>query len=193
MNNKSQIIGLSGTNGSGKDSAGHLLAEHHGYLFVSVTDILRNELKKRGQEVTRENLRALSAEWRRQSGLGVLIDMAVEQYNVVKDRYAGLVISSLRNSGEADRLHELGGTVLWIDADPKIRYERIEGRGRGAEDRRTYEQFQSDEKAEMNTPVGGDAANLDMAEVKHRADVVLQNDSNDLNNFRAKLEAALHL
>jgi broad-specificity NMP kinase len=38
------IIGLSGTNGAGKDAAGHTLALKHNYLFVSVTDLLREFL-----------------------------------------------------------------------------------------------------------------------------------------------------
>ena len=67
-----KIIGLSGTNGSGKDTVGHMLTERHGYLFVSLTDMLRKEAKKRGEEPSREVLRTISAEWRRESGLGVL-------------------------------------------------------------------------------------------------------------------------
>jgi len=35
-----KIIGLAGTNGSGKDTVGHILADKHGYLFVSVVELL---------------------------------------------------------------------------------------------------------------------------------------------------------
>src|ERR1700712_2639742 len=120
------IIGLSGTNGSGKDTLGELLAERYNFLFISVTELLRDGLKERGAPIDREHLRALSAEWRREHGLGVLVDRAMEQYDKVKDQYAGVVMASLRNSGESERLHELKGTLVWLDADPHIRYERIQ-------------------------------------------------------------------
>src|ERR1017187_2536552 len=107
MDKQLQIIGLAGTNGSGKDTVGYLLSEYHNYLFVSVTDLLRDELKKRDEPITRENLRSVSAQWRREQGLGVLIDMAVARYEAVKDQYSGVVIGSLRNPGEADRVHAL--------------------------------------------------------------------------------------
>ena len=64
----------------------------------------------------REVLRTISAEWRRELGLGVLVDKAYAEYQV--GDYKGLAIASLRNPGEADRVHALGGSVLWIDADP---------------------------------------------------------------------------
>ena len=43
-----KIIGIAGTNGSGKDSLGEILAKNYGYMFVSGADFLRDEAKKRG-------------------------------------------------------------------------------------------------------------------------------------------------
>lgn len=194
MNNR--IIGLAGTNGSGKDTVGHILADKYGCLFVSVTELLRAEAAKRGIEPNRENLRTISAEWRRESGqLGVLVDKAVAEYKKAAGRHNGVAIASLRNPGEADRVHELGGTMVWVDADPRIRYERIQtnaaARGRAAEDAKTFEQFQAEEVAEMQS--SGDEATLDMSGVKTRCDVFLQNDSNDLAVFQTKVEEALKL
>jgi len=74
------IIGLSGTNGSGKDTVGGILAEKHGFMFISVTDLLRDEAKRRGDPVERKVLRTISAQWRRESGLGVLVDKATEEF-----------------------------------------------------------------------------------------------------------------
>src|ERR1700744_5750368 len=111
--NPRQIIGIGGTNGSGKDTVGHLMADKYGYFFVSVTDILRQELARRGLSPARHHMRELSAEWRREYGLGVLIDKALELYKSQDKGYKGLVMASLRNSGEVDRVHELDGIVLW--------------------------------------------------------------------------------
>lgn len=192
-----QIIGLSGTNGSGKDTAGAILADHYGYLFVSVTDLLREELRRRGEPVEREYTRALSAEWRRKYGGGVLVDRAVAMWQPQRTRYPRLVLSSLRNPAEADRVHELGGVVAWVDADPRVRYERIQSnkaqRGRPGEDHKTFEEFMAEEAAEMNAPAGSDAAFLDMTAVKQRADVLLMNEGVDLDGLRLRLENALGL
>jgi len=192
---KIQIIGVAGTNGAGKDTVGHILAEHHGYLFVSVTELLRKEAERRNLPVERGVLRTISAEWRRALGLGVLVDKAVAEYETVKDKYAGVVLASLRNPGEADRVHALGGTVIWVDADPRVRYDRIQKarveRGRAGEDDKTFEQFQKEEAEEMNR--SGDSATLNMAAVKQRADISISNDDSGVEKFRHDLEQALRL
>lgn len=192
---KLQIIGVAGTNGSGKDTAGHLLADHHGYLFVSVTDLLRKEAERRSLPVERGVLRTISAEWRRSLGLGVLVDKAVAEYETVKDKYKGVVLASLRNPGEADRVHALGGTVIWVDADPRIRYDRIQAarqeRGRAGEDDKTFEQFQREQAEEMNP--SGDAATVNISGVKERCDISVSNDDSGVEKFRHDLEQALGL
>jgi cytidylate kinase len=196
MNKTLQIIGLAGTNGSGKDTVGELLAGRHKYLFISVTE-LRAEATRRNLPVERENLRMISAEWRRELGLGVLVDKAVAEYEFVNDQYAGIVMASMRNPGEADRIHQFGGTMIWIDAEPQTRYQRIQAnistRGRAEEDNKTFEQFLAEEAVEMHVPAGGDSAMLDSASVKDRCDVFLTNDSSDLDALETALQIALHL
>lgn len=192
-----QIIGLAGTNGSGKDTVGQILADQYGYLFVSVTELLRAEAERRNLPVERENLRLISAEWRRTSGhLGVLVDKAVAEYEESANKYSGVVMASLRNPGEADRIHELGGLMIWIDADPRVRYDRIQAnattRDRAGEDTRSFEQFQADEAVEMNTPAGGDAANLNMSAVKTRCDTFLTNNDADIQGLKTRIAQLLN-
>ncbi|HJP96817.1 MAG TPA: AAA family ATPase [Candidatus Saccharimonadales bacterium] len=192
MSHGVKIIGVAGANGSGKDTVGELLAKHHNYLFVSVTDLLRQELIARSKTTERANMRELSAEWRRQFGLGVLVDRALAQYEQVKDQYAGVIMASLRNPYEADRVHELDGTVVWVDADPKIRFDRVRAGRRGrVDDNKTFEQFVHEEEAEMHA--SGDAATLDMSAVKARADVTIINNSSDIQTLQAQVEQVLGL
>lgn len=199
MNSKLKLIGVAGTNGSGKDTVGHLLADHYDFLFITVTDLLREECRKRGLPVERENLRMVSAEWRRESGTGVLVDKAVDAFKALPDadRYAGLVVASLRNPGENERVHELGGSVLWVDADPEVRYERIQQnahlRGRAEEDTKTYEQFLAEEEAEMHPPAGADAAALNMAAVQDASDLFVENNSSNLRTFELQVTTVLGL
>jgi dephospho-CoA kinase len=190
-----KILGVGGTNGSGKDTLSQILADEYNYLFISVSDLLREELRRRGLEIKRENTRILSAEWRREFGLGVLIDKAVEQYNSQKDKYAGIVMASLRNPGEVDRVHELNGKVIWLDAEPKLRYERIQAnahtRNRQGEDQKTYEEFLKEEDAEMRS--GGDETTLHMQAVKDKADIFIDNNQSDMDVFKKQIAEKLGL
>jgi dephospho-CoA kinase len=186
-----KIIGISGTDGSGKDSLGLMLAERHGWMFISVTDMLREEASERGIPLKRNTLREISAQWRRESGNGVLVDKAVETFKTKSNRYKGLVMASMRNPGEADRIHDLGGKVVWVDAEPKIRYERIASRKRGSEDEVTYEQFLKEEKTQFNH--SGDAATLSLSGVKAKADIFLENNGNDIEAFKDYAETKLGL
>jgi dephospho-CoA kinase len=188
------IIGIAGTNGSGKDTVGHMLEDEHGYMFISVTDVLRAELKRQGFPADREHLRELSASWRREFGYGVLIDRAVEMFNEQpKNKYKGVAIASLRNPFEVDRVHELGGVVWWLDADPLLRFTRIRAnaasRARAEEDEKTFEEFLAEEKAEMYS--SGDAATLNMAAVRDKCDTAMQNGGSGLDLLSQEVSALL--
>lgn len=185
-----KLIGLSGTNGSGKDTIGQILADEHNFLFISMTDMLREEAKNRGWDTSRESLRTISAEWRRESGLGVLIDKSVEYYQKMggDEKYAGLVVASLRNPGENDRVHALGGEVIWIDADPKLRFDRIGSRSR-ADDPMDFDEFQKQEQAEMQH--SGDAATLSMGDVKTKVDKIFFNDTKTIEELKPQLRSIL--
>lgn len=189
-----KLIGIGGTNGSGKDTLSQLLADEYGWLFVSSSvDIIIPELKRRALPLEREAMAALTAEWRREKGKGAIVDKAVEKYNQENQshKYTGLVVSSLRHPWEADRVHELGGKIVWVDADPKLRYERIYNRKQGDKDKKTFEEFLAEEKREMTH--SGDEATLNWQGVKDRADIFITNDSNDFEQFKQTAQKALGL
>ena len=186
-----KIIGIGGTDGSGKDTLGHFLAQKYNYEFLTVTDLLRDEAKKRKLPMMRDSYRQISAEWRRKHGMAVLIDMAVKKYAGQKNDSHGLVIASLRHPAEADRIHKLGGRVVWVDADPKVRYQRISGRNRGVEDRISFEEFQAEEKAQMQH--SGDDATLNLSGVKEKADIFIKNNGDDIEAFKSAAQKVLGL
>lgn len=182
------VIGLGGTNGAGKDTVAHLLVEKYGFFWADSTTIVGEELDKRGLSHERINKAAVMAEWRRQYGMAAIVDKGLELFKA--GDYQGLVVSSLRHPGEADRIHELGGTMVWVDADPKVRYARITSNDRGrVEDRKTFEEFMAEEQREMH-PVG-DEATLHGAAVKERADIFIENDGNDIEAFKQQADNAL--
>ena len=164
-----RIVGVAGTNGSGKDTLGHLLAER-GYTTVSLSDILRHDLDEQGLPHTRENLSHQSKKIRDARGDAGVALRALEVHAEAK----GLCITSIRTPGEAQILKDNDGVIIWIDADRKLRYERVLRAHRGRiEDQVTFEQFSEQEDAEMNpTEQGG---GLNMGGVKALADVTVDN------------------
>jgi dephospho-CoA kinase len=187
-----KIIGIGGTNGSGKDVLSEILADDYGWLFISSSrDLLIPELKRRGLPAEREHMSALSAEWNRQSGTGALIDKAVERFNELDQSgsYQGLVISSIRHPWEVKRIHELKGKIVWIDADPKIRYGRIFNRGQGDKDKKSFQEFLEEEEREMVH--SGDEATLNWQGVKDRADIFITNDYDNLEDFKQAIQESL--
>lgn len=187
------LIGLAGSNGSGKDTVAHMLVERHNFFFASATDMLTAELERRGWPTDRVHKSKLSAEWRREFGMGVIVDRAWEYFQLHKDEFDGMIVGSLRHPAEADKIHELGGTVIWTDADPKIRYDRIQAnlaaRGRQQEDDKTFADFQADEAREMHPE--GDNATLNGSAVKERADITIENNGKDIEAFKDAAENAL--
>jgi dephospho-CoA kinase len=182
-----KIIGLSGTNGSGKDTVAQILGDKHGFFVASATEMLADGLEKNGLPPDRRNKRELSAQWRREFGLGVIVQRAVDEAK--QAGYDRVTVGSLRNSGEVDLVHKFGGKVVWVDADPKIRYERVQSGSRGrVEDERTFEEFLADEQAEMQH--SGDEATLNVAGVKERADIFINNNGS-IEEFKKSIESSL--
>jgi cytidylate kinase len=185
-----KLLGISGTNGSGKDTVGEMLAQRYGWVFISISQMLRDELAAEGLPQDRTHTHELSSRWRRESGMGVMVDKAVEKFKEKKGDYKGLAISSLRHPGEAEEVHRLGGKIIWIDADIKIRYERIKTRKHGrAEDSQSFDEFIADEEHQMSH--SGDDATLNMLGVKKQADVFIENNGSDLEEFAKSVETAL--
>lgn len=180
-----EIIGISGASGAGKDTTGHLLT-NYGYKFTSLSDTLRAELDVLGLEHTRENLRTLSSEWHREHGAEYLTLRTIAKYQNEKESfdYKGLAIGSIRRPAEAKVIQEHGGMVLWLDAERKIRFDRIQAAHRGrTEDAATFEQWCADEDAEMTPPADDDGSALNMAGVRDMADITIDNSFEDAQHF----------
>lgn len=143
---KTMIIGLTGKNGSGKtEVCGYL--KSRGFAYRSLSDEIRNEIRRRGKEIDREILIEVGNALRSDFGPGILAERIVQDLEDDQN----YVIDSIRNPTEVEVLRRKGNfTLLGIDADPKIRFSRSKERGR-ENAARTLEQFMEEERKELDS------------------------------------------
>jgi len=189
-----EIIGLAGTNGAGKDTLGDLRYETQGARKVSLSDILRHEADKRELSHTRENLSSISREWGSLMGAGALSLMTLRNFTETRtETESGISIVSIRRPAEAEAIQEAGGVILWVDADRRLRYQRILHANRGrVDDMVSYEVFCEQEDREM-VPASDDPAALNMAGVRDRADIHLINEFASEEKYRRYLSTRFGL
>ncbi len=138
------IIGLTGENCAGKTIVAEYLMKRSFY-FLSLSDVIREELKAEGKAITRSNLIEKGNELRERFGPGVLGKRIAEKVQADKN----YVIDSIRNPAEVEELKKLGRfSLFYITAPPEIRFRRIKERKRET-DPQTYEAFLEIEKLEM--------------------------------------------
>lgn len=197
ISNKTEprIIGLTGTLASGKDTVAELLARKHGFLDVSTSDILRAKKKQvfgDGPQALLIRNDPFAFDLRVSKGAGVLVELAYEDYRKQKDRYpGGLVVSGIRSIGEAEKIKELGGTLVFVDADIRTRYERAVLRNRDTVDSSVsfadFAAMEASESPENST----DKAVINLLAIRDMADIHLENNGNGIEAFGQYVEEQL--
>ena len=138
------IIGITGMYCSGKDTVAEYLVTK-GFTHFSLSDLIREELGRRGIEVTRDNLIKVANEMRETYGHGVLGERALEKMKGIKGDF---VISSIRHPAEVQALKKHGHFFLVEARAPiSIRFQRIKKRNR-ENDPKTLKELKEKEKLE---------------------------------------------
>ncbi len=182
-----KIIGITGTQGAGKDTVANFLVQKLGFEHLSLSDIVRDETSKRGLEQNRDNWREVADSLREKFGNGVMAVKMIEKitrfcldYNEQKGLdVKGIIITSFRHPDEVDiiKKHFNYFKLINIDAPIETRYERIVKRGKVA-DQVTLEEFrEQEEKENVKCDVG-----MRIREVQALADVTIINDG-DVDNL----------
>ncbi|HEX7121524.1 MAG TPA: deaminase [Gemmatimonadaceae bacterium] len=176
------IIGLTGRNASGKTTAGEILGSK-GFQFLSLSDAIREEARRRGLPEVRENLIALGNELRERFGPGALAELTVAKMQPDRN-YA---VDSIRHPAEVMALKKAGTFSLFhIFAPLELRFQRARERGR-AGDAQTLHEFVIQEEREF---ASSNAAAQQLLETERLASRRIDNDST-LEEFAARLTAAL--
>ncbi|MBI2659006.1 AAA family ATPase [Candidatus Woesearchaeota archaeon] len=143
------IIGLTGKNASGKGEAANYL-KSKGFIYYSLSDVIREEATKRKLEHSRNNLINLGNELREKFGSNYLakqINKKINKQSKTK-KNQNFVIDSIRSPFEAKELMKNKNFILvGVDAPVEIRFKRLLERKR-AGDAKTLEEFKQQEQRE---------------------------------------------
>ena len=169
------IIGLTGTNGSGKTVAAEHLTRK-GFRFHSLSDVIREELASRGLRATRENLIAEGNRLRSEFGPAILAQRIARKFRLDQN----YVVDSIRSPHEVRALREHGEFhLLHLDAPRELRYERVVQRG-GQRVPASFAVFAEQEERELESP---DPASQQLRATWEEADETIVN-SGSIEQFR---------
>jgi len=182
------IIGVVGKIAAGKTTVAKFF-EEKGFCRVSCSDPLIDllthnvseyswvpELPKKA-EPTRERLIELGKYLKEEYGGDVLIKLAID-----KKRHCGkIVIDGVRSKEEVEAIKRLGGGVIYVEAKPEIRFERLMRR-KASKDKtiKGFEDFKAMDDAEEKL--------YRTSELKSLADYVIINEGT-LGELRREVEA----
>ena len=174
------IIGLTGTNGSGKTVAAEHLRKK-GFQFQSLSDVIREELATQGLPPNRENLIAEGNRLRSEFGPAILAQRVGRKIRTDQN----YVVDSIRNPHEVRALREWGDFhLLHLDAPVEERYRRVRIRG-GERVPASFEEFVEQERRELES---SDKSSQQLRATWAEADETLQNDG-DRDEFVAAVTA----
>lgn len=183
-------IGLTGKNGSGKGEAAKYL-QSKGFAYFSLSDVLREEAKKRGIAATRDSLYVLGNEMRSEHGSGVLAKKVLEQLQSGKN----YCIDSIRHPDEVGVFRSSKSfSFIEVYADPRIRFDRMLKRAR-EKDPTTFEAFQeleAREAASSESTAQRLDATIKLADYRVSSNQNLPGLYQDLDELLAKLQKLEH-
>ena len=165
------IIGLTGSLAAGKGVVSDFLKER-GFVYLSLSNELRQIGKEKKVELTRENLQNLGNKMREENGSHVLAKLISEKIN--NQKYIKAVVDGIRNPAEIIELRKIKDFFLIsVDASLISRFNRIIERNRES-DPRTWEDFLKTDARDkgMNESEAGQG----VAKCMEQADFTLIND-----------------
>ncbi|MBM3247238.1 hypothetical protein FJZ17_01705 [Candidatus Pacearchaeota archaeon] len=178
------IIGVCGSVAAGKETLTSFFREK-GFIYFETRQIIVEELKKLGLELSRKNMQDWADERRAKFGVGAIMKIMLEKAS--EDLSKNYMFDSLRNDGEALFLREELGEdfiLIGVDAPLEIRFKRAVERAKPS-DPVIWEDFVKMNERDLNdksNPFGQQTQKLlDMA------DFVIINDK-DLESAKKQVE-----
>jgi len=173
MDKNKKIIGLVGPMASGKGTIAEYLKKEKRAEILKFSTPLRDVLERLHADISRINMQNVSKALRESLGQDLLAKVIAG--DVENSNEEIVVVDGIRRWDDIKYLKEKKGFILVaIDADVKIRYERLVKRGENEGDsNKTYEEFLSDHEKETE---------LTIPEIMKSADKTIDNNG-DLENL----------
>jgi dCMP deaminase len=176
------IIGLTGSLSAGKGVVSDFLKEK-GFIYLSLSNELREIAKEKKIELTRKNLQELGNQLRRERGADVLANIILKK--ILDQEYKKVVIDGIRNPGEIKVLKKLNNFfIVSVDAPQEIRFQRMIERNRESDPKILDEFLLVDNK---DKGIGETETGQGVANCMKLADYTLFNSGN-LEEAKEKVE-----
>ncbi|RLD44182.1 MAG: hypothetical protein DRI86_08155 [Bacteroidetes bacterium] len=178
------VIGITGTLGAGKGTIVEYLKANYNFSHYSVRDYLIEEINKQGLKVDRDSMTMVANNLRANHSPSYITD---QLYLKAIKAKKNCIIESIRTPGEIISLKEKTSFYLFaVDADPKLRYERISLR-KSDTDSIDYQTFLDNEAREMNT---SNPNKQNLSKCISMADFVFNNDG-DIESLNREIKKIL--
>lgn len=179
---KKIILGFTGLPASGKGTAAKYYSDKYGAPTFRFSTSMRDLLDRLYLPQSRENMSTISRITR--EAFGQDLYAKVMAGDVGKAEHDIVVVEGIRRMDDVVELKKLPNfKLVAIEADMKIRYERLKVRGENSDDTsKTWEQFQKDHELETE---------ISIPPVMAKADVVVNNDGT-LEELYKQLDALIN-
>src|SRR5215467_11864672 len=125
------LIGLTGRNAAGKGEVAHYL-QKKSFYYYSLSDVIREEIRSRRLEPTRELLITIGNELRQKYGADILAERILAK--IEDDKH--YIIDSIRNPAEVNAFRAAKNfKLIRVEAPPEVRFQRILSRHRESDPR----------------------------------------------------------
>jgi len=165
------IIGLTGSMGSGKGEVVKIL-EKVGFQYITLSQMVREEARKRGVPEEREKLMEVGNSMRAAEGNGVLAKRALKK--IAESDEDKWVVDGIRNPAEVDELRKGEDVhIVGLHADRELLIERILKRNRESDPNNREEVLH---KIEREWGKGESQEGQQMEKCVQKADIIIENE-----------------
>ncbi|MFC1663601.1 AAA family ATPase [Patescibacteria group bacterium] len=158
---KKIIIGLVGETGSGKDTFCKYVKKNvkEPVFCFRFSDFLSKIIRVFFDEVKKEDQQWLGIVLRQRFGNDILIKALLKKIKSIKGGI--IILNGMRYWEEYKMIKNLGGKIIYITCDKKIRWQRVRKRGEKKDDLLSYKKFLEREKSKTETLISQIAKKAD--------------------------------